>query len=134
MHLRRTMVAALVCVSVVALTTMSRGDDDTKKNERPFLGIRMMPDESAAGMTVQEVVPNSPAEKAGIKNGDIVLKIGKTDLKDPENVREAMRDHKPGDKVTVHIKRDGKEQDIEVTLGTMPKDFGQPREEREQKK
>ena len=69
------------------------------------------------GALVSEVVEDSPADKAGLKAGDIITRIGKEDIEDEGDVREAIHDLKPGDKVDFVIMRDGNQQTISVTLG-----------------
>jgi len=85
---------------------------------RPYLGIAVGPNEDTGdGVTVREVAPNSPAAKAGFKEGDIVFKL---DSKDVTDVAEFLRDigsHKPGEKVSIQVQRDGKDQTITATLG-----------------
>jgi predicted metalloprotease with PDZ domain len=78
------------------------------------------------GALISEVVKDSPAEKAGLKAGDVIISIGKDEVEDPGDVREAIHDHKPGDAVDFAIKRDGNAQTISVILGdqTMSKDTG----------
>ncbi len=57
-----------------------------------------------------------PAEKAGLKDGDLMTKWDGEDLKDLENWMKIMSKHKPGDKITVTYVRDGKEETTEATL------------------
>jgi hypothetical protein len=65
-----------------------------------------------------------PAEKAGLKAGDLMLKWDDHELKDVEQWMTVMSKYKPGDKVTITYVRDGKEQKAEATLvsGTKSKD------------
>jgi dipeptidyl aminopeptidase/acylaminoacyl peptidase len=69
---------------------------------------------------VGEVTENGPAAKAGIKEGDIVLRIGNTPVKDVRSTVEAIRLLKPGDQVTVRVRRNDKEMDIQVVIGKRP--------------
>jgi serine protease Do len=81
------------------------------------LGVVTEKNEDGKGVRVAEVTKQSAAEKVGLKVGDLVTKVDGTDIGDPGDLSEAIRDHKPGDKVTVTISRDGKEQKIPVVLG-----------------
>jgi Ca2+-binding EF-hand superfamily protein len=99
------------------------------KKEKPaeekkpgFVGMKLTFDDDAKTVEVAEVIPDSPAAKAGLKSGDILLKVGDTEAKDAESVVKAVRATKPGDKLTLKIKRDGKEQEIKVTVGEPPKE------------
>jgi S1-C subfamily serine protease len=100
---------------------------------RPYLGIRYMninddvktanhlsvnrgafvksnsPDEPA-------VLPHSPAEKAGIKSGDIVLDIDGILLDKDKSLAAIIRSHRVGDSINVRLLRDGKEKKLKVKL------------------
>jgi S1-C subfamily serine protease/polyhydroxyalkanoate synthesis regulator phasin len=69
------------------------------------------------GVLISEVIKDSPAEKAGIKAGDVVTKFDGEKIKDASDLQEAVREHKPGDKVDVVVVRNRKEQTINVELG-----------------
>ena len=71
-----------------------------------------------SGVLVRAVQPNSPAEKAGIKAGDIIIKIDTTDVTSVEDLISATRLHKVGDVVTVTINRNGSDRTVRVTLGS----------------
>jgi len=96
--------------------------------DRGFLGVESMTlDDQLAeyfgvkeGALIQKVVEGSPAEKAGIKAGDVVVNLGGDNVSGSEGLREAIRKHKPEEKVDVKLMRKGTEQVIPVTLGLMP--------------
>lgn len=69
------------------------------------------------GALIAEIVEDSPADKAGLKAGDVIIRIGDDDIEDEGDVREAIRDRKPADRVDFVIVRDGQQQTIAVTLG-----------------
>ncbi len=73
-----------------------------------------------SGIVVTEITPGSGAEKAGLKEGDLLLKIGATEVSDFASLAKAMKNLWAGDKVKVKISRDGKEMDVELTLGERP--------------
>lgn len=82
---------------------------------RPFLGVRyLMVSKEAAiannvpqGAFVQEVVEGSPADRAGIKEGDIITKLGKEEIKSEENALAVLiNKHKVGDIVELEVWRD----------------------------
>jgi serine protease Do len=62
------------------------------------------------------VVPNSPAAKAGIQDGDIITKINNDKIDQTHNLSSLIGKYKSGDKITVTLIRDGKEQTLNVTL------------------
>jgi membrane-associated protease RseP (regulator of RpoE activity) len=69
------------------------------------------------GALISEVVSDSPAEKAGLKAGDVIVKIGSEDIEDEDDVGEAIREHDPGDSVDFVIYREGRETTVKVTFG-----------------
>ncbi|HMF72894.1 MAG TPA: PDZ domain-containing protein [Flavitalea sp.] len=81
---------------------------------RAFLGISSR--EVKEGVSVQQVTPESAAEKAGLKSGDIIVKIDNKTIEDPQDITTEIRKHKPEDKVTITYKRDGKEAKTTATL------------------
>ena len=82
---------------------------------RAMLGV--VTEEVEGGVKVTELTDESAAKKAGIKEGDIITKIGDTKIEDPDQLSETVRKHKPGEKVAVTILRDKKEQKITTELG-----------------
>ncbi len=70
------------------------------------------------GVRVDQVLPGSPAEAAGIRAGDVVVGVGDQAVDTLRAYSEALKAHQPGEKVTVILKRDGAEVTVEATLGT----------------
>jgi serine protease Do len=96
------------------------GDDEaislfSEDSNRAMLGI--VTDEHDKGAEISSVTKESAAEKAGLKKGDIITKIGDSKINDTEDVTKAVRAHKPGDKVAISVLRDGKEQKLTAELG-----------------
>lgn len=85
-----------------------------QRTERPMLGVRL--EDSDKGVTVAEVVAGSPAEVAGFKVGDIITKIGDTEVKTAEEAINVVRALKVGDEVTVTVQRDGADVTLTATL------------------
>ena len=63
---------------------------------------------------------NSPAEKVGLRRGDVIQKLGDTQIESAEQLSRAVTEHKPGQTVDVQIVRRGSKQTIDVRLGTRP--------------
>ncbi len=78
------------------------------------------------GVLVNEVIDDSPAARAGIEAGDVILRANDRALSGPDDVRSALRKAEPGDKLSVTVLRDHAERTFEVTLGDPPRDR-QPR-------
>jgi S1-C subfamily serine protease len=68
------------------------------------------------GVYVADVVEHSAAEKAGIKKGDVILKINGAEINSSSRLQEEVGKNKPGDKVTVTVRRKGEIKEIEATL------------------
>jgi len=68
------------------------------------------------GVLVSSVDANGPAGKAGMKAGDILLKLGAEAIADGEDLREAVAEAEGGQEITVTVQRDGRSLDLKVTL------------------
>lgn len=72
------------------------------------------------GIFITDVTSNGPAERAGIRQGDVVLKIGHVEAESPTQLMEAIAEMKPNTKVNALILRQGKLYDVEVVIGEFP--------------
>ena len=72
------------------------------------------------GALVADVTPDSPADTAGIKTGDVVVKVDTTSITTAQDLTSVVGDHQPGDKVVVVVNRGGSEHTFQVTLATRP--------------
>jgi len=86
--------------------------------DRPFLGVSTEKTEN--GVRVQNVTENSGAQKAGIKTGDVITKVNEKKIESPAELSEMVSTYKPKDKITVTVKRDGKEMKLNAVLGQKP--------------
>lgn len=97
---------------------------------RGFIGINLQPiDNNLAqsfslskvkGALVSDVTPDSPAQKAGLKQGDIILDYNGKEVSTISSLRNAVSFMKPGSKITLKVLRDGKEIHIPLTVGEFP--------------
>ena len=74
--------------------------------------------QSDTGVLVNDVVAGSPAENAGLRAGDVITKFDGKDVKEAQTVVDAVRDHKPGDKVSVDYTRGSDKKTTTITLGS----------------
>ena len=79
-----------------------------------FLGVASQSDDG--GATIDKVSANSPADKAGLKKGDVITKIGSDNIDGADDLLEAVGKHKPADKISIAYKRGGKESTATATL------------------
>jgi S1-C subfamily serine protease len=100
--------------------------NQTGKFQRAYLGVQYkmisrdlaVMNEIPEGAYVVEVIKDSPAEKAGLKLGDIMTKIDGVKITDNDGGLASVVSHKKvGDKISIDLWRDAKTQKINVTLG-----------------
>ena len=72
------------------------------------------------GVLVGDVTEDSPAERAGIKRGDVIAEYNGTPISDPAMLRNLVAGTSPDTEVAVKVLRDGKAQTVKVTIGDMP--------------
>jgi serine protease Do len=80
--------------------------------------------ENASGVLINEVSENSPADKAGIKQGDVIVKLDDNPVNDVSDLRNKIALTAPGTKITALVVREGKKKKITITIGEQPSDFG----------
>ncbi len=97
---------------------------NTGRVERGFLGVRPQPLDEALtgefgtekGALLSEVTEDSPAEKAGLKPGDVITKINGTEIRDPRHLTLTVSQFAPGTEVTIDYLRDGKPRTAKAKL------------------
>jgi serine protease Do len=72
------------------------------------------------GVVITRVDPNTPAEKAGLKEGDVVTKVNGEPVQDTAAMRLKIASMAPGTSVNLHVIRSGKPMDLAVTLAERP--------------
>lgn len=102
---------------------------------RPYVGISMIgldeeyylwqnritiPEDIDEGVAVVSVESGSPADKAGLKKGDIIVKIGDADTRSIAEFRYELYKYNVGDKVTISYYRENKLQTAQITLSKNP--------------
>ena len=115
-----------------------------EKLARPYVGIRYVqidlkvkkdknlsvdhgaliePTTDTTGSTLPAIAPGSPAEKAGLKAGDIILAIEGTTVDSEHPLDALLTSYAPGQSVKLSVLRDGNQMDVSVTLGTRPENL-----------
>lgn len=107
-----------------------------KEVSRPYIGVSMLdltneyylwqnkimvPEGVDSGVAIVSVEKGSPADKAGLKKGDIIIKIDDKEVDSIAEFRYELYKYEVGNKVTLTFNRNGKEQTTSITLGKMPK-------------
>ncbi len=68
------------------------------------------------GVVVVEVIDNSPASKAGLKEKDVIVKVDNKDVKNISEFRYYLYKHNVGDEVNITVYRNGKTESIKVKI------------------
>jgi serine protease Do len=79
----------------------------------------------AKGALVSDVLSGTPAEKAGLKRGDVIVKVDGVPIDSPGHLRNRVAETPVGEKITITVIREGHEKDVAVTIGEQPKDLAQ---------
>ncbi|MGB9590213.1 MAG: Do family serine endopeptidase [Candidatus Hydrothermia bacterium] len=100
------------------------------KVERGFMGVRIQPVTSdiaeaygldkPRGALVNSVEKGTPADKAGMKEGDLIVSFNGQEVRDVQHLRSMVAHEGPGKKVKIKVIRDGREKEFTLTLGGMP--------------
>jgi putative serine protease PepD len=85
-----------------------------------YLGVRVGDSLSPLGATLAQVLPGTPAAKAGLESGDVVVKLDTKAIQSAADVSSVIDGKKPGDTMKVTYVRGGKTATATVTLGTRP--------------
>lgn len=92
--------------------SVQRSNDE----EKAFLGVIINDMDQQPGIIISEIIDESPALKAGLKAGDIIMKINDKELKNYEELISALSEKKPGDEITITYTRDGYSTHTKVLL------------------
>jgi putative serine protease PepD len=88
----------------------------TGKAQYPVIGANVRGSEKLDGATVESIAAGSPASRTDLKVGDVITKVDGKPVTGSIDVVVAVRAHQPGEKVTLTVRRDGKEMQIVVGL------------------
>ena len=99
----------------------------------PWVGVETRPNsqglarylglQTDQGVVILGVAPDSPAAKAGLQQGDVILSIDGTEIKGGEGLRSEIFAHQIGDTMTFSIQRGEEQMEVEVTAGTIPEGY-----------
>jgi S1-C subfamily serine protease len=123
-------------ISIDSVKTVIDSVRQTGEIIRPYIGIRYVPItkavQSANNLSVDYgalvrgsatqlgVLAGSPAEKAGIQEGDILLMVNNDKIDENNSITHLLQKYKVGDQITVKLLRKGQEQSVTVTLEKQP--------------
>jgi serine protease Do len=87
----------------------------SEKENAAMLGV--VTEQVDGGVKITDITDESGADKAGLKEDDVITKVDDKKIDDPDDLTKVIRGHKPGDKVTISYLRDKKEQKATAELG-----------------
>ena len=87
------------------------------KGSVAYLGV--VTESTSEGAKITSVSDNTAAERAGLKEGDVITYVDEDKIDDHDALTKAIRKHKPEDKINVTYQRDGRERQVVATLGKM---------------
>ena len=85
-----------------------------------YLGVSIASSSSPQGAKLARVVAGTPAAKAGLQVGDVVIRLGDATIASPDDLSRIVDSKKPGDSLGVTYVRGGKQHTVTVKLGTRP--------------
>ena len=91
--------------------------DDLNEQMGEYFGVK-----DGNGALVTEVVEDSPAAKAGLKAGDVIVKVGENDVESAASLHKAIADTEPEQQMAIKVMRKGRSKDLSITLGEMPEE------------
>src|SRR5262249_28048334 len=91
-----------------------------KTPQHAYLGINVANSTSPKGAALANVLPGTPAARAGLHSGDVVVKLDGKTIGSADDLSSVIDGKKPGDKMTVTFVRNGNTKTVTVTLGTRP--------------
>jgi len=85
--------------------------------KRPFLGTIPEFGVEVEGYAIAGVVPDGPAERAGLRAGDVIVEFGGQPIRSLADIDAALRRHEAGQRVPVTVRRGDDQLKLDVTLG-----------------
>ncbi len=85
---------------------------------RPVIGVHLDIWTDAVGAAITSIRPDSPAERAGLREGDVITAIDDTPVRDFITLKNLILEREPGDEISVDLLRDGKTLQLSVTVGS----------------
>src|SRR5262249_15189755 len=112
---------ALAVLAALSWAAVARADEKKAAEDKPMgfigVGLSMSAD---GGIQIDEAIKDGPAEKAGVKAGDVVKKLNGKEVKDLEGFVSQVRTAKVGDKLKITVSRDGKDMELTITVAKRP--------------
>jgi predicted metalloprotease with PDZ domain len=141
--MRKQWLPLMIVAAVLLASPLLAGDEEKEKkyctnkvedcvrsmqeqfSTRGWVGINMEANEEAGGVVLTWISPNSPAEEAGLKKGDLLTSLNGIpyDEANEENLKAEYKSFRPGSIATFGVERNGEAMEIAVTLEPMPEEI-----------
>ena len=141
--MRKQWLPLMIVAAVLLVSPLRAGDEKEEKkyctnkvedcvrsmkeefSTRGWVGINMEANEEAGGVVLTWISPNSPAEEAGLKKGDLLTSLNGIayDEANEENLKTEYKSFRPGSVATFGVDRNGEAMEIAVTLEPMPEEI-----------
>jgi serine protease Do len=97
---------------------LAKGEVWGRPKRGPYIGVHLNEDDREC--RIVKVDKDSPAEKAGLKADDVVIRFGKDRVEDLEDLLTLIREHKPGEEVPIRVRRGKKTLELKIIIGKHP--------------
>jgi C-terminal processing protease CtpA/Prc len=128
-----TLLTGLLVASGLSAAAVPGTDPDKARDDRPgYLGVmaeKLTPEDKAElkaafGVKITEVVDDSPADKADLREEDVIQSINGDKIRNPDDLVGKVRGISPGKEIRIGIVRDGKPLEIKAETGRLRKSYG----------
>ena len=99
-------------------TTKEKNNDKEKTTTFTRARLGVATEDAEKGALLNEISTGTAAEKAGLQKGDVVFQIEKTDITSADALTQAVRSHRPDEKITIRFYRNGKTEKVTAKLGS----------------
>jgi predicted metalloprotease with PDZ domain len=120
-----TLILAAAALLLPGLARGAEAEDEGKGWLGVLLAhtVEMRDGETSKEVRIVGVFEDSPAERAGLQKGDVILRVDGAEVGEPGEIAENLGSRRPGQRVNLRVLRDGEEMRVRVRLGERPDDI-----------
>lgn len=90
---------------------------DQQRQDQAWIGVMLGESDQQQGVRIERIYPSGPAARAGLRSGDVVVRVSDQQIADPQTMADAIAAVQPGEQVELIVLRGGQEQTITVRPG-----------------
>jgi S1-C subfamily serine protease len=109
-------------LTVTLAERQARAEPRPRERTGGFLGVQTRADDAGTGALIGDVMPDSPAAKAGLKAGDVIVSVDGKAVSGPEELRAAVQRAGAGKEVKVTVRRGDEQREFTARLDEAPVD------------